>query len=555
VSTFEFTPTFLLETVSSRFFSVPLYQRPYSWTSDEVGDFWHDARRAIEEGGEYFLGTIVLSEEAEAGTQSIIDGQQRLATTTILLAAMRDVYKAQGEAAAANSIQNQHIGPLDLETYEPRPRIRLNATDDPVYQALIIKGEAGVEISSQSHERIVSAYKYIVGCLQELITSSPTTWKSEFGRLIAFLRKQARIIVVRASTDADAFTIFETLNDRGADLTIADLLKNYLFSRSNTELATVQQLWIEALAVLGEYQEEHDFITFLRHLWSSQHGATRERDLYRDIKASVAKKADAVKFAKSLVEGARLYGAIISTESDFWKDYGESTKDRLRVLSRFSLQQNRPLLLAILQHFSKAEIEKSIRFIVSWSIRGIVAGGIGGGQAERYICEAAVAIRSGHVKTTADLQGKLAPNVPSNSLFSQSFASFRTTGSALARYMLLAIEREMRGDKQPELVPNRNVDEVNLEHILPQRPKAGEWPSFSSEEAQVYAYRLGNMTLLPKGTNNKIGNKPWADKKPVLAASTYELNKKPGTVGDWTKAFIDHRQAEMAEIALKVWTI
>ncbi len=255
------------------------------------------------------------------------------------------------------------------------------------------------------------------------------------------------------------------------------------------------------------------------------------------------------------MEGARLYGAIISTESEFWKDYGEGTKDRLRVLARLSLQQNRPLFLAILQHFPKAEIEKSVRFIVSWSIRGIVAGGIGGGQAERYICEAAVAIRSGHVKTTADLQGKLAPNVPNNSLFLQSFGSFRTTGNALARYMLLAIEREMRGHNQPELVPNKDVDEVNLEHILPQRPKPGEWPAFSSEEAQVYAFRLGNMTLLPKGANNKIGNKPWADKRPVLAGSAYELNKKPAAVGNWTKALVDDRQAEMAKIALKVWAI
>src|SRR5688572_17002697 len=100
-SRFEFTPTFLLAILNERYFSVPRYQRSYSWSDDEIGDFWHDAKRAIEDSGEYFLGTIVLSEEAEPGTFSIIDGQQRLATTTILLAAMRDAYRRNGEGKIA----------------------------------------------------------------------------------------------------------------------------------------------------------------------------------------------------------------------------------------------------------------------------------------------------------------------------------------------------------------------------------------------------------------------------------------------------------------------
>src|SRR5687768_1604797 len=138
---FEFNPTFLLATLNDRYFSVPRYQRSYSWTSDELSDFWHDGKRAIDDGGEYFLGTIVLSEEADAGTFSIIDGQQRLATTTILLAAMRDAYRRNGEGSVANTIQAQSISPHDLETYEDRPRIRLNADDNPFYFAKIVQGQ------------------------------------------------------------------------------------------------------------------------------------------------------------------------------------------------------------------------------------------------------------------------------------------------------------------------------------------------------------------------------------------------------------------------------
>jgi hypothetical protein len=363
------------------------------------------------------------------------------------------------------------------------------------------------------------------------------------------------VIYFGVADDANAYLIFETLNDRGLDLSIADLLKNYLFSRSGNEIDTVQQKWVEAVTVLSEYQSEKEFVTFLRHLWSSLHGATRERDLYRDIKSKVSSKADAVKFSETLRESAKLYGAIISPDADFWKGYGDKTKEQLRILERFSLQQNRPLLLAVLQHFTKGEIEKTIRFLVSWSVRGIVSGGIGGGQAERYICDAAVDIRAGKVKTVTDLKAKLSPTIATDTLFAQSFERFRTTGNALARYLLLGVERQLTGTKEPELVPNTDVDEVNLEHIVPQKPKAGEWPAFSAEDALVYAYRLGNMTLLQKGKNNKIGNKPWSVKKPVIAASLLKLNASIAAEADWNKAAIDKRQQQLAQLALKIWPI
>lgn len=554
MSQFEFTPAFLLPTINERYFSVPLYQRSYSWTVDEVSDFWGDAMRSIEDGGEYFLGTIVLSEEADPGTFSIIDGQQRIATTTILLAAMRDTYRELGEAGIADTVQRQSISPHDLETYEDKPRLRLNATDNPYYFESIVNGGAP-EPAAESHGRIQHAYIWLRDNLRKMCEASPGNWKSEFSKITRFLNKQARVVVVKASTDADAFTIFETLNDRGADLTIADLLKNYLFSRAHNELTSVQQRWIEAITILSEYQEEKEFVTFLRHLWSSQQGATRERDLYRRIKGSVTKKSDAVKLSESIRDGARLYGAILSPEAEFWAGYGQKTREMVETLDNFGLQQNRPLFLAVLQHFSKSEIEKAVRFMVSWSIRGIVAGGIGGGQAERYICDAAVAIRAGQIKTVSQLQGKLAAITASDTLFHQSFERFRITGNALARYMLLAIEQQLQGQKQPELVPNKDADDVNLEHILPRRPKPGDWDEFSPDDVIAYAYRIGNMTLLQKGKNSKIGNKPWVDKKPIIDVSELRLNKAIGGLTKWTPSEIEARQKDLANVDLKVWAL
>jgi uncharacterized protein with ParB-like and HNH nuclease domain len=87
---FEFSPSFLLAAITARHFAVPQYQRSYSWNEQNLEDFWFDMQRSISEGGEYFLGSFVLSREDSADYHSIIDGQQRIATTTILLASMRD---------------------------------------------------------------------------------------------------------------------------------------------------------------------------------------------------------------------------------------------------------------------------------------------------------------------------------------------------------------------------------------------------------------------------------------------------------------------------------
>lgn len=92
-------------------------------------------------------------------------------------------------------------------------------------------------------------------------------------------------MVLTVPTDADAYLIFETLNDRGADLTIADLLKNYLFGRAGTKLDAVRDGWMQVLGALDISAENALFTTFLRHYWSSKHGAIRERELYKSIKS------------------------------------------------------------------------------------------------------------------------------------------------------------------------------------------------------------------------------------------------------------------------------
>lgn len=361
--------------------------------------------------------------------------------------------------------------------------------------------------------------------------------------------------MVETATDADAYTIFETLNDRGADLTIADLLKNFLLSRSKGDIDSVRTLWTESLSILDDVQNEKDFVFFLRQLWSSYYGVTRERDLYRSIKNSVSTPKQALDFSQQLKSGAIHYRAILSPDSDFWTNFSRSTRDHLSVLGGLSLAQVRPLLLSILGSMPKAETERVIRNLTSWGTRIIVAGTVGGGQIERYYSDAAVSVRNGDITDAEQLLKSLQSVIPNDAVFKNAFGNIRVIKNSQARYFLYAIEKYIRGEKEPELILNEDAKEVNLEHILPQKPAKGEWSDFTADEATAYAYRLGNMTLLRRRDNARLGNGEWPIKRDILAKSDLRLNEAISSIDNWDKETIDIRQDEMADAALKVWPL
>jgi hypothetical protein len=194
-----------------------------------------------------------------------------------------------------------------------------------------------------------------------------------------------------------------------------------------------------------------------------------------------------------------------------------------------------------------------LRGAVAWAVRGLIVGGIGGGTYERRYCDAAVKIRAGDIKSTEELFTELASIIPSDDEFESSFATARVSKGALARYYLVALEKGKIGEAEPELVPNENEEHVNLEHVLPRNATDADWPQFTPDERKVYLHRIGNMALLQKGPNGRIGNRPFSVKKPILAASQLELTKEAGAESDWTTTVIHERQGELAKLAVGVW--
>ncbi len=541
--------------LKDRLLAVPIYQRSYAWRPDEIGEFWGDIRGAFSDTSpEYFLGTLVLTRQASPPRDTIIDGQQRLATTSVLLAAIRDEFRERADDARANIVQRDYLSTSDLATATEVSRLCLNSEDAHFFEQRIVKDSNSPDPSRPSHNLLLEAYSRLRQQIKKVAEDAGPDWAARLTQWVDFLKNRVKVIVLEVPSDSDAYLIFETLNDRGADLTIADLLKNFLFGHAGSRLDAVRDGWMMVLGALEISAETALFTTFLRHYWSSVRGAVRERDLYKSIKEHVATEAQALDFVTQLQNAAILYSALLSSNHDYWEDLGGTVKENVETLLRLDLEQNRPLLLAALQHFTDTEKKTLLRSLVSWSVRGLVVGGIGGGTAEKSYCRAAVKIRKGEIKTTQELLAELSAIVPSDSEFQEAMALARVPKAQLARYYLIALERGKLGVAEPEFVPNTNEEQVNLEHVLPKRASPADWGTeFDADERRDYLHRLGNLALLQKGPNGRIGNKPFVVKQPILVISGFALTAEVGSESNWTKESIKKRQEQLAALAVKVW--
>lgn len=534
---------------------VPVYQRSYAWGDSQVQDYWSDLFSSFKMGSNnYFMGTLVIKSEAGVDRDTIIDGQQRLATTMILLAAVRNAFREKSDDKRAESIQSDYISTTDLGSASEIPRLLMNSEDKLFFQKYIVENQRDVAPEQRSHHLIAGAMTFFRKELEKLVIESGSQWTVELANLVQYLKSSLVVMVLTVSSDSDAFLIFETLNDRGADLTLADLLKNYLFGRAQDHLESVKHNWIQALGALESSNEDAILTKYLRHHWSSSHGLVREKALYSDIKRSVRTSMQALEYSNDLRKSSDLYAAVLNSHHPYWDEYDTATRNNVETLQRFRIEQNRPLLLAILGKFEKSETKNALRAMVSWAVRGLVVGGIGGGAYETAYCDAAKLVNDGLITNTTELLDKLSSIVPSDTAFERSFSLAEVQKGYLARYYLRSMERFLLNEKEPELVPNEDVDSVNLEHVLPKRPSDKGWGKhFTSDELLGYTYRLGNQALMQKTPNSRIGNKSFEDKKVVYGKSKFRMTRELAEMESWTKKAIDDRQLSMAKMAVEIW--
>ena len=546
--------------LADRYIMVPPYQRAYSWTDEQIEELLRDLSDAMrEKEAEYFLGTVVLTKH-EAGQHAVIDGQQRLATISILICAIRNHFYAIGDAERADELHRDYLAKKELRGLSETPHLTLIASDNGFYESqilpkpLLTAKTKGKKSLPASNARLETALRL---CSEHVTTLAKTTNTPAVVLLdwIEYLNDKAKVIVVEVNNEAAAYTIFEVLNDRGLELSVSDLLKNFIFRVAGDKVSEAQAHWSRMVGILeGSGAEEKALKTFVRHVWASRNGVTREKDLYDKIRKHVTGKQRAVSFAKELSELALVYAALDNPSDELWKDYGPTVHEAVEALQLLKATQIRPLLLAVVAHFDAKEVRRALPMLVCWTVRFMVVGKLGSGPLESGYADRAQEVSSGKISTAAQLFEASKGFLASDGEFEQGFAVTRSSAQYLARFYLRVLEKQSSANEGEEFIINPNVEAVNLEHVMPQT-REPHWESIPKEQHDNYVKRLGNLALLDKALNEKSGNLPFADKAKVLAKSKISTTREISTAARWDASAIDERQKKMAKLAVKAWPL
>ena len=541
--------------------AVPLNQREYKWKDEHVTDLFTDFANAIAANkGSYFLGTIVLT-RGEGEIPEVSDGQQRLATTTILLAAIRDYFFRNGDKVRATSIEQDFLKKTDINTTDIVPQLRMNVDDNEFFKKFILSSpdspDRKIEPTKESHQRIKTAAEIAARHVRDILEPFGTKESHKTNRLlewIKFVRQGAQVILLRVPAHLNAFLMFETLNDRGLKISQADLLKNHLLSYSGDRIREAQQKWAQMVGVLESLGQDDITVTYLHHLLITKYGPTKEREVFDKVKQVVNSQNRSVEFLDELAEGANDYAALFNSDHKKWNEYGTTTKKNISTINRdLRVEQIRPLMFAVSRHFSVKEARLAFRMFVYWSVRFLIVGGRGGLLDRNYALRAQE-IGTVKVKTAKQLAETMADVIPSDAMFEAAFAEARVSHVYLARYYLRALELKKKNNPKPEFVPSDEEQSINLEHILPENPQ-NSWPGIDPEMAGAFYKRVGNMVILQAAKNSLIGNSPFSEKKKALKESGYILTSEVAGNAKWGLEEINERQKKLAKLAVETWPI
>lgn len=484
----------------------------------------------------------------------LIDGQQRLATISVLFCVMRALAQQNGDNQLHQALSDDYLGSLNRRTRKTDPKLSLNENNDEFYQENILGNKSAKQLQDllkkrtlvKSNRLLTQAYLLLREKVQERINNL-----GEFAEALIELEECVRdkfiTILISVEDLGNAYLIFETLNDRGLELSVSDLLKNYIFSRAEGRLDDVKKKWSETNGALGKL----DVTKFIRHYWLSNYGVVREKDLYRAVSSKVKSSSSVFSLVKQLHNAAEIYGAFEDSENPLWDTYSSELKDDIERLALFKVSQCHPVLLAAKETLSDGMFPAILRMMVVLSFRYSIIGGFGPGNLERVYSTTARDIRARKLKNPKAIFGVLSKLYPADTVFKQYFVEKTIRNAQLARYILREINNHLGGGQ--ELITNPNEEKVNLEHILPRNPTPAWLQHFSGADPAEYVYRVGDMTLLDSNVNRRAGTGSFQEKRTkVFSKSQLEITKALTSQTTWGPLEIGKRQAEFARSACQV---
>lgn len=602
-----------------RRYAVPLFQRQYVWNRQEQWEpLWEDIQRKLFErlegknGPPHFLGAMVIDQKRFYGnqvpTQLVIDGQQRLATFQIFLAALRDVCARSQQQALADECQDYLLNrgmmdQPDIEQYKLWP----TKWDRDQFRDVI---------DSQSQEEVqrrhplvwrkyarkpeplpimIECYLYFYDQMQALLQDEEICFPIEkkLQTLYEVLRGNLQVVTVELEGNDDPQVIFETLNARGQPLLPSDLLRNFIFWRAaqngEAQEHLYEKYWVPFDDDFWKTQEKQGRLLrprcdlFLQHYLAFRRAEeVNIGHLYAEYKYWI-KEARPFATVRDELEEMTQYRAIFRRLID--PQPAEPLGRLAQVLQIFDIRTIYPLLLGLLGRKLPGDVLQDIlEDLESYVVRRAICGLTTKNYNRLFLAILGKLpdelTRSAFRGILLDLQGDSSV-WPRDEDFRVAWLEepiYDSLGSSRVECILRAIERHIHSAKS-EIVSIESS--LTIEHILPQEwldhwplpnghrgialwerhtnPREGatdEWKADveASHGRDRMLHTIGNLTLLTQPLNSSVSNGPYTEKRPeILKQSALTLNRYFQDVPDWNEQCIEMRGQQLFEAGRAIW--
>ena len=531
---------------NKRVFKVPVYQRNYEWSNIECEKLYQDIMNAFDKDCQHFTGTVVYIDDENGGSGLnvvlIIDGQQRITTIYILLKALYDASKGvlvSVESEIADVIFNRHC--------DEKYKVKLKPVKTDNKQLTLL-----VKDKIDDMDRNSNVYKnYVI--FKNLIEKSLADGY-DLADILNGIKKLEIVEIILDKLQGDQpQKIFESINSTGLELSLADLIRNYLLMDDVKQEELYEEYWLVMERNVG-YRNLGDFV--INYLNSQITKSVNSKNAYRLFKEHCESNGLSHEdVLTGLRRTSKYYGAFIGENNC----YSPKIMKYLNAFNTIKQTTVLPLLFKIFDDFEENNIDedtlcKVLSYLLTYFVR-------------TNACE----INKNMAKFMKSLYGRVIDNGYDNYL--EKFVAFlndiRTNDRMptdkefkdaliykplytknICKYLLSVIENSTR--------EHIDVSTLTIEHILPQKVNAVAWKKEVGEDYssvyETYLHTLGNLTIT--GHNSELGTKPFAEKKKIIKDNSKAniLNKEVLSADRWNEAAILHRADTLSDILLREFT-
>ncbi|WP_317179961.1 DUF262 domain-containing protein [Lelliottia amnigena] len=549
--------------LDTRYF-VPRYQRNYSWTTNnELNELWNDIIIAYNENKEYFMGTILLA-TIEKKHYDIVDGQQRAISFTLLLSVIQDYSKLVMDDAIPESDLGCSFGKRndvasDLFAYVSRHikqdeyYLRANNKDSKFFvDALdVSKRTITTNINNRSN-RITKAKKFFQDNIKREFFGRNDSLNN-LNKFFRFLITKLHFVTITVEDDYDAYIIFESLNSKGLDLSVADLLKNKILSNisSNYQDAALCE-WDELVRKIQSVPS--NFVDYIRIYWNSYESSdVTKANLYQVIRKNIGNKEDSTRvFLDALIDNSEYFNRLKNKSDLNWPKINSNDKwaDNVAQMNLLGYTIHLPCFLYALK-FNEKILQKLSELSLHLLFRWVTVCDYGIGEIDSLFKRILHGLKSG--ESDEIILGNFLPLIEKvQNSFIDNFINFETESSTIMKYIACKVEIELGASKA--LIPD--FREVDLEHIFPKSNTrwVDETESFSKPYTR-WVNSVGNVILLEKGKNRSLKDSLFDEKKQAFTTSSFCGAKEIAELVSWDEISIIKRCDYLSKLANEIWKL